>query len=211
MERRKKAMLIAFVLGDGYIHIDKRRPDAMKLALKLCHAEKQKAYLEYKVNLLHSLIGGKKPKIIKCVHVWPDGSSYKQVRAEKSHKYFRILRKWMYPNKYELKILKHLTPEALAIWYMDDGSIIANNKFPDGSVRSARTNIHTCCAKETAENICKYFKDAWDIKFTTFKDGKNYYSIRCFHREGRKFHELVHPFIIQSMAYKQRFYYDTSA
>ena len=210
MERRKKALLIAFVLGDGYIHIDKRRPKAARLALKLCHSAKQREYLEHKVSLLHSLIGGKKPSIIECVHRWPDGSSYQQVRAEKSHSYFRVLRKWMYPNKYDINHLKHLTPEALAIWYMDDGSIIANNKYPDGTCSSARTNLHLCVGKEVAQSVCDYFLETWGIKFTTFKE-KNNFSIRCFHREGKKFHELIHCFIIPSMAYKQRFYYGTSA
>ena len=65
MEKRKKALLIAFVLGDGYIHIDKRRPKSSKLALKFCHTVKQKEYLEHKVRLLHSLIGGKKPSLAK--------------------------------------------------------------------------------------------------------------------------------------------------
>jgi len=210
MEQRKKALLIALVIGDGYIHIDKRRPNAKKLALKLCHTAKQRAYLEHKVSLLHSLLGGKKPSIVDCRHVWPDGSWYNQVRAEKSHRYFRVLRKWMYPDKYKPRMLKYLTPEALAIWYMDDGSIVANNKYLDGTCSSARTNIHLCCTKEIAENVCKYFKDTWSIKFTTFKDNGTY-SIRCFHKEGKKFHEIVHPFVIPSMSYKQRFYYNKSA
>lgn len=210
MKQRKKALLIAFVLGDGYIHIDKRRPKAAKLALKLCHTVKQREYLEHKVSLLHSVIGGNKPNIIDCTHRFPDGRAYQQVRAEKSHKYFRVLRKWMYPNKYDTLLLKHLTPEAIAIWYMDDGSLIANNRYPDGRCSSARTNLHICTSKEVAENVCEYFQDYWGIKFTAYKEKQNF-SIRCFHREGKKFHELIHDFIIPSMAYKQRFYYDTSS
>lgn len=208
MDNRKKALLIALVIGDGYIRVDPRGSGS-KGSLNLCHSENQRAYLEHKRDLIHSLIGGVKPKIRSYIHNL-NGVGYRQVRLNKAHKYFKVLRKWLYPDKYNPKYLKYLTPEALAIWYMDDGSLIANNKYPDGSCSSARTNIHTCCTKESADTVCKYFQDVWDIKFTSFKDGGNY-SIRCFHREGAKFHKLIHPYVIPSMEYKQRFYYDTSA
>jgi hypothetical protein len=209
MEKRKKALLIALVIGDGYIRIDKRYPKAKKLALKFCHCLKQKPYLEHKLRLLQSLVGGKTPRIRQYT-CKAFGKEYQQVRAEKAHKYFRVLRKWMYPNKYSPNVLKHLTAEAIAIWFMDDGSLVANNRYPDGTCSSSRTNIHTCCTEEVAQEICEYFKNTWDIQFKVFKEKANF-SIRCNHKEGRKFHKLIHPYIIPSMQYKQRFYYNTSA
>lgn len=210
MERRKKALLIAFVLGDGYLKVDKRSKNK-STALKICHSIKQKEYIEHKAFLLGSLIGGRKPKINEYRCKLSNGKVYKQLRFERTHKYFRVLHKWMYPDKYNPKFLHYLTPEALAIWYMDDGSIVANNRYEDGTCRSARTNIHTCCESlQQAKQICEYFKEYWNIKFTPFNE-KGKYSIRCFHKEGEKFHKLIHPYIIQSMSYKQRFYYDKSA
>ena len=206
MKREKKALLIALVIGDGYIRIDKRQKNP-KGTLKLCHSDKQREYLEYKVGLLHSLIGGKRP-VIRDYTCTVEGHQYSQVRAEKTHKYFGVLRKWLYPNKY--KYLKYLTPKAIAIWYMDDGSLVANNRYPDGTCSSARTSIHTCTTREEADTVCKYFHDAWGIKFSTFKE-KGKYSVRCFHKEGQKFHDLISPYVIPSMKYKQRFYECTSA
>lgn len=206
MKRDKKALLIAFVIGDGYIRIDSRLKNP-KGTLKLCHSIKQKDYLEYKVNVLHSLVGGKKP-VIREYTCTVKGKTYRQVRAEKSHKYFKVLRGWLYPGKYNY--LKYLTPEAIAIWFMDDGSCVVNNRYKDGTCKTARTNLHTCTTKEQADLVCKYFKERWDIKFTTFKE-KGSFSVRCFHKEGRKFHELIRPYIIPSMRYKQRHYYGTSA
>jgi len=192
MESRKKAILIAMVMGDGYIH--KRDK-----SLKLCHSKKQEEYLRYKRDVLHSLLGGKKPTIREYMHL----GKYPQVRCEKAHKYFRVLRKWMYPDKY--KHLSYMTPESLAIWFMDDGSCVVNNKYPDGTPSSYRTNIHTCCSKDVAQRICKYFKDTWSIKFTPFRE-KTSWSVRCFHKEGKKFHELIYPHTIESMKYKHRDY-----
>lgn len=210
MESRKKSLLISFVIGDGYLKVDKRYPNGNP-SLKLCHSIHQREYLEYKVSLIHSLLGGRYPTVNEYDCTSTNGLVYRQVRAEKSHRYFRVLRRWMYPNKYSPNILKYLTEEALAIWYMDDGSIIPNNRREDGSVSSARTNIHTCCTLEIALDICEYFSNRWGIKFTTFKENGGTYSVRCFHKEGAKFHTLVHPYIIPSMQYKQRFYYDKSA
>lgn len=206
MKRSKKALLIALVLGDGFIRMD-RRQKSPKGTLKLCHSIKQRDYLEYKVDLLHSLVGGSRPTIREYTCTL-DGKRFQQVRAEKTHRYFGILRRWMYPDKY--KYLKYLTPEAIAIWYMDDGSIIANNRYPDGSCSSARTQLHLCTTEEAANTVCRYFFDTWGIKFTTYKE-KGSYSIRCFHKEGQKFHDLIHPFVIPCMRYKQRFYKCTSA
>lgn len=204
MEKRKKALLVALVIGDGYIRIDDRQKNP-KGTLKLCHSIDQLGYLEYKTKLLNSLLGGNLPKIREYTCTLSNGNTYKQVRSEKTHRYFRILRKWLYPNKYNPKYLKYLTPEAIAIWYMDDGSVIANNRYPDGTCSSARTNLHLCTDIKSAEEVCKYFYETWNIKFTTFKE-KNNHSIRCFHSEGEKFHRMIKDFIIPSMKYKQRFY-----
>lgn len=194
MKRDKKALLIAMVIGDGYIH-------PRDSALCLGHSKKQEEYIKYKRDLLHSLLGGKKPEIREYLHL----GKYPSLRCQKSHRYFKVLRRWLYPDKY--KYLKYLTPHAIAIWYMDDGSLIVNNKWPDGSPRSMRTNIHICVKdKSIAESICKYFQDTWSIKFTPFNEKGNW-SIRCFHQEGVKFHKLIHPYIIPSMSYKQRMYY----
>ncbi len=208
MKKEKKALLIALVIGDGYIHIDKRVKSNKNASLVLRHSSKQIEYLKYKVDLLHSLLGGKKPVVSEYV-VKSNYGNFPGCRAEKAHKYFRVLRSWLYPNKYAM--IKHLTPHAIAIWYMDDGSIVTNNRYKDGACSSARTNIHLGCKlKADAEVVCNYFKNTWGIKFTTYKE-QGTFSIRCFHKEGKKFHSLVHPFIIPSMEYKQRFYYDTSA
>ncbi len=209
MKRDKKALLIALVLGDGYIRIDNRYSTKPSI-LYICHSLAQEELAKYKAQLVVKLLGGKFPNLNYRKCKWPDGSEYNQVRFEKRHKYFRVLRKWMYPNKYTINVLKHLTPEAIALWYMDDGSIISNNRYKDGTTSSARTNIHICTTEDIAKDVCNYFKEYWDIKFTTFKE-KGTYSIRCFHKEGWKFHSLIRSYILPEMEYKQRFYFPTSA
>lgn len=210
MKKEKKALLIALVLGDGYIRIDKRLKNPKTAELSIAHSEHQLDYLTYKRDLCHSLLGGNCPNI-NTYEYKAFGGIFPSVRFTKSHKYFKILQRWMYPDKYDVKFLKYLTPHALAIWFMDDGSLVPNNRYKDGTVSTCRTQLHVCVSKERAEGVCKYFLDYWGIKWTAYKERGDCYSIRCFHKEGRKFHELIHPYIIPSMSYKQRFYYDTSA
>ena len=87
MEKRKKALLIAFVIGDGFIRIDDRQKNP-KGTIKFCHTIDQEEYLKYKVDLLHSLIGGNKPTIREYTCTLASGNKYKQVRSEKIHRYF---------------------------------------------------------------------------------------------------------------------------
>lgn len=207
MKRSKKALLIALVIGDGFIRIDKRLKNPKSAELNLCHSTTQREYLQFKVDLLHSLLGGRKPILREYMCTSFGGKAYKQVRASKCHRYFKILHGWMYPEKYTTKYLEYLTPQALAIWFMDDGSCVPNNRYKDGTTSTCRTNLHICTTREKAEEVCKYFMDTWGIKWTTFLEREGNFSIRCFHKAGRAFHELIHPYIIPSMAYKQRFYY----
>lgn len=210
MKRSKKALLIALVIGDGYIKVDKRIKNPKTAELSLCHSSKQREYVEYKARLLHKLLGGKEPKVREYMCKSNFGN-YKQIRVSKSHKYFKILHSWLYPDKFNKKYLKYLTPHALAIWFMDDGSCVPNNRHKDGTVSSVRTQLHLCEPKEKAQEVCDYFMEEWEIKMTPYKERGDSYSIRCFHGEGKKFHELIRPYIIPSMEYKQRFYYPKSA
>lgn len=89
MNARKKSLLIALVLGDGYIN--------RKGALKIRHGYKQYEYIKYKAELCRSLTGRAcnirreeyLNKIINSKKV-PDTYGY---GFQCQNKYFRILRK----------------------------------------------------------------------------------------------------------------------
>lgn len=206
MKRSKKGLLIALAIGDGYI--SERRSGGNSI-LEMHHSSKQLDYLRYKRDILHSLVGGKKPSITYREQRGKNGSTYGLVRVRKTHRYFTILRRWLYPNKYNVDMLKYLDAQGLAIWFMDDGCSSKATTRLDGT-HSSENRLFLCTTKERAEDVCKYFLDTWGIKWRLYKH-RGYYSIRCGHKEGLKFHKIIHPYVIPSMAYKQRFYYDTSA
>ena len=198
MNKRDKSILLALAIGDG--HLEKISRNAVRIAIK--HSAKQKEYLLYKQSLLHSIIGGKKTTISKRTQVRTVNllTSY---GFKKGHRYFRVLRKWLYKDGVKTlsrNILNKLTPEAIAIWYMDDGNLYKHRY--KGKVTSFRLTLSTEVPMDEAILIRDYFKEVFDISFHINKTKDGRYRHRCSTKEARKFFDLVEPFIIPSMMYK---------
>lgn len=194
MKNRKKAMLIALAIGDGHIAKD---PRSKSCSLQIKHSLKQEEFITYKRDLLHSLIGGKKPKL----HYF-DNNGYNGVKFSKASKYYRVLRKWLYQNnKKQISrfVLNKLTLEAIAIWYMDDGGL--SPSFKNGKINRYQLYLNTHVSEKENQIIIDYFKEEWDIEFHQVKN-KGSYRLRMGTREARKFLNLIQEFIIPSMKYK---------
>lgn len=212
MERKvKKSILIALVLGNGCVQVvkDKGHPNSkLQGVLKILHLARQKVYLEYKAKLIHSVLGGKKPKVNLS-----NNNVYPKVYLSKSHRWFRYLRNWIYINgekTYQTKILKHLTPEGLAIWYMDKGSLSLKKR--DGKIHSRELFLNTHVSKEENQVLIDYFLETWSIKFYQVKN-KGSYRLGCGTKEAKKFIEIIKPHIIPSMVYKidMKYSYSTNS
>lgn len=204
MDNNIKSLLIALVLGDGYIKINKL-PNVTHYRLALNHSEKQLEYIVYKKELCESLLNTS----IKLHKYLNKGGNYHGVTIKPSNvyqftvrsKYFKVLRNWMYPNgvkEYRLEYLKYLTPQGLAIWYMDDGSIYRDKK----SLKTFSCTISTHASKEEADILLKYFKEYWNVEFHTAKRANDKYNIRCYCKEAYKFIKIIEQYIIPSMKYK---------
>lgn len=209
MELRKKSLLIALVLGDGYLattSYTKNNKTYKYCHLEICHSKVQEGYINWKAELCRKLTGKKcniKEKILKKARVvnGREITNNGALRFTCGGPYFRILKKWLYPNGKKVigsKYLDYLTPEGLAIWYMDDGSTY---------IDKARPNVFTCeiythTPKEETEFIIDYFKRKWDIQFYLHKKPNNQYTIRCYTVNAAKFISLIRPFVPQCMEYK---------
>ncbi len=106
MDKRKKAVLIGLVLGDGHLNANSG------VSLEIEHGACQKSYIEYKAKLIAELLNCPAPKL----YYRKSKDTYK---ISKGHRYFRILRNWIYKDRkkrFTRKLLNYLTPEAIAIW-----------------------------------------------------------------------------------------------
>ena len=210
MELRKKALLIGLVLGDGCIvKQTKYYPKSTRhyYNFEVIHTEPQKEYLEWKAEICRKLTGKKcvvkfkesaKKKKMKNGHIINGKSSYRFTCCDK---YFRVLYHWLYPGgkkKIGSKYLKYLTPEAIAIWYMDDGSTYKDKVRPNVFT----CEIYTHTPLDETNYIINYFKETWDIEFHLHKKTEDQYCIRCYTVNAAKFIYLISPFVPQCMDYK---------
>lgn len=198
MDKIKKSLLLALCLGDGYISKDG--------CLLIEHSQKQESYIKWKQNLLNEICPTRYKRNELSYRERLDKRTnkiYKQVALHRQHKYFRILRKWLYtPTKiYKRKLLDRLTPEGVAIWYMDDGGLKTKISKKTGKVSSIQLSLYTYCSKEEVNIIRDYFFEVYEIEFKIYKRSDKY--LLCANTQnGRKFINLVKPYIIPSMMYK---------
>lgn len=194
-----KSILIAMLLGDGTI--------CNNNVFKLCHAIEQQEYLEWKIKLLNELglkNNGLKTYISSCGYNTGSKVVYTQLGIIPT---IKALRRTVYKPKKQItrKLLDWLDARGLAIWFMDDGSINVNTSKQRPSIQHTIL-IATCCDKDTADVMIKYFKEVWNVKMRKFPEGNGYSLSTTSESECKKFVEIVKPYIkeVPSLLYKIR-------
>ena len=198
LSKEQKSILIALLIGDGTI--------SSNYVFKLSHSTHQRAFLEWKINLLNTLgikNNGIKEYVSKTGYNEGKQVLYSQMSINPT---IKALRRTVYTPKKTLsrKLLNWLTPLGLAIWYMDDGHINVNTSSQRSSIQHT-IKIATCVDESTANMILQYFKEVWDITFRLFKEGKGTFSVASSSEaDCENFIKLVKPYIIPSLLYKIR-------
>lgn len=208
MELRKKSILIALCIGDGYITHQKQVKKGKIYQynyLEISHGQHQKEYIEWKAKLCKSITGKKcnvreKKYKSKSICGNPETTASIGYTFTCSAPYFRVLRKWLYPNnqkKLDKKYISYLDEQGLAIWYMDDGSTYVSK-----SDRGFTVEFSTHVSESDALKLIELFKQKWDIQFYLHKKKENQYNIRAYSSNALKFIKLIEPFVPDCMAYK---------
>lgn len=202
INKNSRNLLIAMLLGDGTISNNN--------VFKLSHCIEQEDYLKWKINLLNN--NGIRNNGLKYYTSSTGYNHGKQVVYTQLNvmPFVKLLRRLFYKPKKIInnrQLLNRLDSQGLAIWYMDDGHINIR-KRKDGKIIGFYIKIATCQSKENNQVIIDYFKDVWNINFYQFSEGRGTYSLCCGTTEGRKFLDIVSPYInqIRSMQYKIRNY-----
>ena len=205
-----KAIMIGLLLGDGYIN-DKGR-------VEIEHCIEQRDYCVYKAKLLHSVCGGKDinvheyqrtRSILKDGRQWKN-NTFTTVSFKKQSKHFMYFRNLLYKNgrkEITQDVLDLLTPLSIAIWWLDDGSIVKKRQ-KDGSPGAYGLMLYTYLPKEQNELIQKYFLEKYGMKWNVVPANihkENQYMLRCGQTEGRKFLNIIRNIVtekVPSMQYK---------
>jgi len=174
---RQRDILVGCILGDAYI--------AKLGKIRIEHSIKQRAYVDWKRKELQSLCYSGEPREI--THVYR-GKRYQSVFFL-LRQYFRVWRDVFYPDKKKVfpKDL-HLTPLALAVWYMDDGCWTGKKILI--STESFRG--------ESMSHLQDVLYKQFNIETIASSNGK----LVIRKKSHEIFCSLVSPYIIESMRYK---------
>lgn len=201
MKRNRYYTLIGLTIGDGNIHNPKLNQGSKRAYLDIAHHLKHKDLIDYKFKILQDInincnIGIKKSKNIpKLVKVYTKG-----------YHILESIRLRFYKNgkrKFYKRWVKHITPEILAIYWMDDGCFVKQktrhgNYYYYGDISAASYDL------KSVNNLQLAFKQ-YDIdsKIYTIKRS-NGYGIRFKKSELEKLCKLILPYVknVPSMYYK---------
>lgn len=197
---RTYALIVGSLLGDGSL---KLHPHYVNARFSFRHSAKQQHYFEWKVSQFAEISAGQSVFLQQ-----PDGFSQNlKLRYQSKalpaltdlyqlthdNKRFRIQRRW----------LNRMSSLSLAIWWLDDGSLISNGKrgvfctdgFDEASVKL----------------LARYLQVTWDIRthvasIYRLRDGKRYQQYRLWIRsseELKKLLRIIAPHIaVKDMLYK---------
>jgi recombination protein RecA len=188
-------VLLGGLMGDGALSANKTGYAAR---FRFGHASKQAVYGDWKASLFAN-VGVSRSTNAK-------GAVFHDVQplAELAE-----LRRAVYIDGQKVfsdDYLKQLTPLALAIWYMDDGSFTLRSKGLQARTRGGTGRSEICVkAMEptTRVRLQAYLRDVWGINATLQARGKRKIPVLSFATaETEKLHALLAPYIHPSMHYK---------
>lgn len=216
LTEKDMSVLIGLILGDGFI--------SNKGRIQIEHGEKQKEYCIYKAKLLHSVCGGKDIKVHECIRkhsILKDRKQFKEntfitYNFKKQSQSFIPIREMLYDKETKRKhitenIIQYLTPEAIALWWMDDGCITKKYTYRNGEKIHCGYMLRICTylPKEQNEIIQKFFREQYQIKWNVVKADNakddTQWMLRCGTIEGRKFLNIIRDYInknVPSLSYK---------
>lgn len=199
-----KKVLLGTVLGDGCLVASQYGTGNTYLVMN--HGIDQIPYVLWKMQMLEPVTGPFSVRMFKRtgkgewstrpkINVWSLSNKYLgnihddfyMFDAEDTGRFKKVVR---------LNVLRRLTPESLAVWFMDDGclSVTKSTLY----IRLA-TNGFTM---EENELVCKYMAEMWGIHFVTDQHVSGSWSLRANTESSQKFCELIEPYMCPSMLYK---------
>ncbi len=189
LSKRQREIIVGLLLGDGHLETAN---NGRTFRLKVDHCLEQSAYTWWLYRQFQEWIRSK-PKI-----------KYKKENSDMigfttySHSAFRFYAQQFYCGKQKRVpplIKKLITPQSLAVWFMDDGSLKSN--------RHASVVIHSMAfCKSDLEHLQKALYEKFNIETTLHSQKKKHWRIYIPSRSVMQFRDVVGPYILPDMKYK---------
>lgn len=197
-------VIVGGLLGDSHIRRKAWNGKFCNAHLMFAQGERQKEYLEWKLSMLGDLAKGKLRKRPATRTNGEPSLTYasESISSPKLNPFWELFGR---PKQVTRKILNLLDPLGLAVWYMDDGTLmIEYHKRLDGNYGIKRRRIALCtdCFSLKEHYLMQqYFKVVWDIDVSIYKI-KNTKRLSMNYTNAQKFVELIKDHIHPSMMYK---------
>jgi len=200
LSEKVQSIILGSLLGDGSLTISDKYRNAR---FSFRHSHIQKEYFQWKANELKEIIGNRS-QWIQGTPEKPDGWGTIKFRFQSAAlpsltELYRLTHKGTSGPKAKVRRtwLNKLTPLSLAVWWLDDGSLVSDSR--QGVLCTDSFSL------EEVEILQKYLKNVWDIKTSIGKVGKvEHYRLWIRSTEElKKFLSIIIPHIfIESMLYK---------
>ena len=172
-------VLLGSYLGDG--HLQKLSPYEYRLSVS--HSEKQKNYLQWKASIFSSDIksaSDAKPHSIK-------GTA-----CNTANVYNFCTKTFVLQSPIEFTHVRHMTPLALAVWLMDDGSL--RNKYSSKNYRLSITIDSNAYSLRQNQFLVSVLKRNFNLTATVQKT-RNYYRLSFSKEQSLKLLSIVQPYL----------------
>jgi recombination protein RecA len=190
-------VILGSLMGDGNLSPNRRNRSGTRF--RLGHGAKQAEYLDWKISMLGNI--GHSRTVNAKGAVFADFAPLAELAELHDVVYFGDGKKhltWDY--------LKVLTPLALAVWYMDDGSFTVRSKGLQERTQGGSGRIEICVeamSLGSRERLAQYLRDTHGIHVRLRLAGSLQKAVLTFSTAGTdKFQELVAPYVHPSMDYK---------
>lgn len=207
--------IIGMMLGDSSMRrylVNSKKFEGMsdrrrsRIQMDTSHYPGQLGYLLWKESILRAYV--KFGKLIVDRSKENGGFIYYKktslVESSKNLVYFYENFYALGKKRVTLKLLHRLTKLGIAIWFMDDGSLIPHSYKENGDIKALKLRLHTSNFNYDEHVIMKDYFEEKSIFFNITRD-RNYYCLSTGRKESIcKFIDVVKPFVdlVDCMKYK---------
>jgi recombination protein RecA len=190
-------LVLGGLMGDGHLAPNTRGRSGVRF--RMGHGAKQAAYLDWKASLFGNIEQTRSTRPNGSVHV--DLTPLPELGELREVVYWGDGKKhltWDY--------LKALTPLALAVWYMDDGSFTERSKGLQARTAGGSGRSEICVeamSEGSRERLAQHLHDAYGLESRLSLRGARAQAVLTFTTAStRKLHELIAPYVHPGMEYK---------
>jgi len=190
-------VVLGSLMGDG--NLSPNRRDRNGVRFRLGHGAHQAAYLDWKVSLLGNVPVSR--RVDDRGACFADFTPLPELGELQRAVY-------MVPGRKTIteEYLKALTPLALAIWFMDDGSFTVRSKGAQQHTEGGSGRVQFCIeamSEGSRDRLVAYLRDTHGFDVSWRRAGARQKAVLTFSTASSKtFLDLVAPYVHPSMEYK---------